>query len=374
MSKHLSVDQLVDALTLRDLSNPSQGAHAMQLLLDEVQHAIETLYDCELQRLSGHPLVRIEDNYDALGYPKDGPARESRYSRYLSKRWMLRTQTSCLVPEWLSSWRDKTPRKLGLLCSGRVYRRDSIDWLHVGEPHQVDLWVLLPVSGVADMSKMLRDAIDTVMTAVLPDHPLRLEASSHPYTKDGLQLEALSECNQLVEVGECGRIDPALLARHGWDPDKITGVAMGLGLDRILMLRKHLPDIRLLYNTDPRVVAQMRDLERWRPVSYQPVVVRDLSIATEAEMDGEVIGDRVRESIPDKLDWLEAVEIISETAGEDLPAVAVDRLGLRPGQKNVLLRLTMRHPTRSIGRDEANALRNRVYQVLHQGTVTALAQ
>ncbi len=68
-----------------------------------------------------------------------------------------------------------------------------------------------------------------------------------------------------------------------------------------------------------------------------------------------------------------AVEIISETAGEDLPEVAVDRLGLRPGQKNVLLRLTMRHPTRSIGRDEANALRNRVYQVLHQGTVTVLA-
>lgn len=374
MSRHLTVDQLVDALTLRDLSNPNQGAHAMQLLLDEIQHAIETLYDCELQRLSGHPLVRIEDNYDALGYPEDGPARESRYSRYLSKRWMLRTQTSCLVPEWLSSWRDKTPRKLGLLCSGRVYRRDSIDRLHVGEPHQVDLWVLLPVSEVADLSKMLRDAIDTVMTAVLPDHPLRLEASSHPYTRDGLQLEALSERNQLVEVGECGRIDPGLLVRHGWDPEQVTGVAMGLGLDRILMLRKHLPDIRLLYNSDPRVVAQMQDLERWRPVSYQPVVVRDLSIAAEADMDSEVIGDRVREAIPEKLDWLEAVEIISETAGEDLPELAVDRLGLRPGQKNVLLRLTMRHPTRSIARDEANALRNRVYQVLHQGTVTVLAQ
>lgn len=149
---------------------------------------------------------------------------------------------------------------------------------------------------------------------------------------------------------------------------------MGLGLDRILMLRKHLPDIRLLYNSDPRIVAQMQDLERWRPVSYQPVVVRDLSIAAESDMDGEVIGDRVREAIPEKLDWLEAVEIISETAGEDLPEVAVDRLGLRPGQKNVLLRLTMRHPTWSIGRDESNALRNRVYQVLHQGTVTVLAQ
>ena len=374
MSKHLTADQLVDALTLRDLSNPNQGAHAMQLLLDDIQHAIESLYDCELQRLSGHPLVRVQDNYDALGYPEDGPARESRYSRYLSNRWMLRTQTSCLVPEWLSSWRDKTPRKLGLLCSGRVYRRDSIDRLHVGEPHQVDVWVLLPVSDVTHPKTMLREAIDAVMTTVLPDHPLHLEASPHPYTRDGLQLEALSERNQLVEVGECGRIDPALLARHGWDPEKVTGVAMGLGLERLLMLRKHLPDIRLLHNSDHRIVAQMQDLERWRPVSYQPAVVRDLSIAAESDMDSEVLGDRVREAIPEKLDWLEAIEIVSETAGDDLPVVAVDRLGLKPGQKNVLLRLTMRHPTRSIGRDEANALRNRVYQVLHQGSVTVLAQ
>ena len=374
MSKHLTADQLVDALTLRDLSNPNQGAHAMQLLLDDIQHAIESLYDCELQRLSGHPLVRVQDNYDALGYPEDGPARESRYSRYLSKRWMLRTQTSCLVPEWLSSWRDKKPRKLGLLCSGRVYRRDSIDRLHVGEPHQVDVWVLLPVSDVTHPKTMLREAIDAVMTAVLPDHPLHLEASPHPYTRDGLQLEALSERNQLVEVGECGRIDPALLGRHGWDPEKVTGVAMGLGLERLLMLRKHLPDIRLLHNSDHRIVAQMQDLERWRPVSYQPAVVRDLSIAAESDMDSEVLGDRVREAIPEKLDWLEAIEIVSETAGDDLPVVAVDRLGLKPGQKNVLLRLTMRHPTRSIGRDEANALRNRVYQVLHQGSVTVLAQ
>lgn len=98
---------------------------------------------------------------------------------------------------------------------------------------------------------------------------------------------------------------PMVSVAHGWDPDKVTGVAMGLGLDRILMLRKHLPDIHLLYNSDPRIVAQMQDLERWRPVSYQPEVVRDLSLATEADMDGEMIGGRVREAIPDKLDWLE---------------------------------------------------------------------
>ena len=72
---------------------------------------------------------------------------------------------------------------------------------------------------------------------------------------------------------------PDLLRENGLDPARVTGLAMGLGLDRLLMLRKGMNDIRLLRSDDPRVVEQMLDLSPYRPVSDQPAIRRDLSIA-----------------------------------------------------------------------------------------------
>jgi len=177
-----------------------------------------------------------------------------------------------------------------------------------------------------------------------------------------------------VEIGEAGVIDPDLLARCGWNPTEVTGIAMGLGLDRLLMLRKGLPDIRLLRNGDPRVMQQMLTLDPWKPVSWQPPIERDLSIATDESMDAETLGDQIRQALPEQVDWLEAVRVLSETPAVQLPEQAIDRLGLKTGQKNMLVRLTFRHPTRSVTQAEANALRNRVYQAIHQGEVMAWAE
>lgn len=367
MNTFLTAHQLVDALSLRDMSDADQGPHAIQLLLDSIQAYLLDVYQAPLQRLNASPLVSVSANYDALGYPSDGPARERRYSRYLSAQWMLRTQTSALVPPWLRSWPDKTPRRLLLLTHGLVYRRDSIDRLHCAEPHQTDIWVLLPCSEIDEESPWVRHAIMDLCRAILPQHALSLSDSPHPYTREGLQLDALSDRGDLVEIGEGGRIDPNLLARTGWDPTQVTGIAMGLGLDRLLMLRKGLPDIRLLRNADPRVSEQMLTLEPWRPVSWQPAIERDLSIATEIDMDADLLGDQIRRALPDQFGWLEAVSVLSETTAEALPQPAIARLGLQAGQKNMLVRLTIRHPTRSITQAEANALRNRVYQAVHRG-------
>jgi len=144
---------------------------------------------------------------------------------------------------------------------------------------------------------------------------------------------------------------------------------MGLGLDRILMLRKGITDIRLLRSEDERVAAQMRDLNAYRPVSTQPAVCRDLSIAVDGETTIEELGDRVREAMGDAATSLESLDVLSETPGADLSAAAVARIGIRPDQKNVLLRLTIRHPTRTLTADEANELRDAVYAAVHQGDV-----
>jgi phenylalanyl-tRNA synthetase alpha chain len=148
---------------------------------------------------------------------------------------------------------------------------------------------------------------------------------------------------------------------------------MGLGLDRILMLRKGIDDIRLLRSTDPRVASQMLDLDPYRAVSTMPPTRRDLSIAIASETTAEELGDRVRAALGARADAVEEIAIVSETSHDDLPAAARARLGMREGQKNVLLRVVLRDLSRTLTHAEANDLRNAIYAELHEGEVKTWA-
>jgi phenylalanyl-tRNA synthetase alpha chain len=130
------------------------------------------------------------------------------------------------------------------------------------------------------------------------------------------------------------------------------------------MLRKGIADIRLLRAVDPRVASQMRDLSLYRAVSNFPAIVRDVSLAVDADDDAEILGDRVRDVLGADADSVEAVELVSETPGSELPPIAIERLGLQPGQKNVLVRIVLRHAERTLTRAEANELRDRVLGAL----------
>ena len=111
----------------------------------------------------------------------------------------------------------------------------------------------------------------------------------------------------------------------------------------------------------------MLDLSPYRPVSSHPAIVRDLSIAAPAGAQAEDLGDRVRDALGDDAGAIEAVEVLSETGAEELPGAAAARIGIRPGQKNMLVRVVLRHLHRTLTNDEANRLRDRVYAALHQG-------
>ncbi len=99
----------------------------------------------------------------------------------------------------------------------------------------------------------------------------------HPYTPDGKEIEIRTPSGWL-EIGECGLAHPGILASCGL-PVQTSGLAMGLGLDRLLLVRKGIEDIRLLRATDERIATQKLDLAPYRPVSRMPAVVRDISIA-----------------------------------------------------------------------------------------------
>jgi phenylalanyl-tRNA synthetase alpha chain len=361
----LSADELRRALSVRDLTDPAAGPHAMQRLVSSALESLRAAWGCEVRVHRQSPVVSIADNYDRLHYPPGGAARDARYSRYVCDTALLRSQTSAMIPGLLRRLAEAPPRDALLACPGLVYRRDCIDRLHTGEPHQMDLWRIR--QGTPLTTADLQDMIGTVVHALLPGREARLTAAVHPYTTDGLQIDVL-EHGEWVEIGECGLALPALLAESGLDPAGTTGLAMGLGLDRILMLRKGLDDIRLLRSADPRIATQLLDLEPYRPVSSMPEVRRDVSLVLPEEQTPEELGDAVREALGARAELVESVQVLSETPCSALPPSAVKRLGISPGQKNVLLRVVLRALDRTLTHDECNVLRDDIYAALHRGT------
>lgn len=357
---------LARALALRDLTDPSEGAHVLSILVDRIAGALGA------RVVRGPRIVSIADNYDGLGFSPESVTRDARYTRYVDRDHVLRTHTSALVPACLRelaadpSWTDTT-----IALPGVVYRRDCIDRLHSGEPHQIDLWQIRrggPPLARPDLEAM----IACVVGAILPEKPSRTLAAVHPYTLDGRQID-IEHAGASIEIGECGLAHPEVLRRAGLD-ETCSGLAMGLGLDRLAMLVKRIPDIRLLRAEDPRIASQMADLEPYREVSSMPPVRRDLSIAVAESMTAEELGDRVRASLAERAESVEEVAVIAETFGDALPPIARKRLGLSAGQKNVLLRVVLRDLTRTLTHAEANALRNAIYAAVHEGSVYAWAE
>lgn len=356
---------VIDTALPRDLTDPDQGPHALQLLIDDLTQALGSAWRIEARVIREDPVVSIGDNGERLGYPPDAVTGDARYTRYLDDEHVLRSSTTAMIPSTLRKLATTPPERLLLAPAGACYRRDSVDWQHTDAPHQMDLWRLdserrLDVQDLVEM-------IELVTAAVLPGMRWRTVPATHPYTTHGRQIDVRSE-RGWVEVGECGLASPTLLSESGLD--RHTGLAMGLGLDRILMLRKGIPDIRLLRSADPRIARQMLDLSEYHPVSHQPLIRRDLSIAVDATiaLNDELLGDQVRDALGPDADVAETVRVLAETDYHDLPEKARMRLGIRPYQRNVLIRLELRSLERTLTDAEANQLRNRVYSRLHEGT------
>ena len=253
---HLLDRQLLDTaalnrlLSIADLTDPANGPHAIQELLGRIVDRLAEVWGCEVRWIRRSPIVSIEDNYDRLGIPPESVSRDIRYTRYLSHDVVLRTHSTAHIPQGLRELASDPVDDVLLVSPGIVYRRDSIDRIHTGTPHQVDLWRVRRGKPLAetDLDTMARLVIEQAAPGRLNRHLI----AEHPYTTHGRQVD-VSDGDAWVEILECGLAHPAVL--HRSDLDGWTGLAMGLGLDRLVMLRKGIPDIRLLRSDDTRVLS-----------------------------------------------------------------------------------------------------------------------
>lgn len=355
-----------EALELNDLTELKHPAHAIGLLLDEVLEGLKARGWPDAQVLRGPRIVSAQENYGLLGYDPAEVTLGSEHTRWVDEHSLLRSQTTSQIPKALqqAAQNRKAGELILLAAPGITFRRDSRDRWHCAEPHQMDIWVLGDPQ-LSTREHLLRLVAD-ILECSVPGMSWIYQSSPHHYTEGGIEVNLLLD-KQPIEVLECGCIARSLLQRLGIDPAKHGGLALGMGLDRLTMLRKGIPDIRLLRDPNERVQAQLHDLLPWKAVSRLPSISRDISLAVTPGLSEEVLTEKMLLAAGGNAAWIEEMHIKGRWAMADLPEQAIERLGLLSGQENVLLRVVLRDCSRSITTLEANALYERIQSALHEG-------
>jgi phenylalanyl-tRNA synthetase alpha chain len=359
---YLTSQQLQDLLNKKDLTEDSN--HCVSIIVNKIREKLEKKYSLTPSIEKGTKIVSAHDNYYALGYDKNEVTLGTRYTKYINEHDMLRTQMSSVIPSLLRNY-QKDEDKLWM-CPGIVYRRDVRDKTHVGEPHQMDVWYLTSQSQTRQDLIIL---VETIISVIEDVHKRKIQwrynETSHNYTDDGIEVEIYYQ-NRWLEILECGLISKKLLANHHLS--EYNGLALGMGLERLAMIIKNIDDIRILNSNNPLIQKQLTHLNKYKAISNQPAIKRDLSIAIDKEINEEELTELILDSISEGTQSIiESIQVVAQTSYEDLPKVARERLGMNSSQKNILLKIVLRDIERTLTSEEANGIYMQIYQKIHQG-------
>ncbi len=216
-------------------------------LITTTEQIIDLFLGLGYQVSEGPEIENDYYNFEALNIPPDHPARDMQDTFYLGGEYLLRTHTSPVQIRCLES--KKPPVRI--VSPGRVYRRDAVDATHSPVFHQIEV---LAIDERLDFSH-LRGTVMAFLKAFFGDLPIRFRASYFPFTEPSAEVDVQWR-GKWLEVMGCGMVDPAVLEELGIDPEKYTGFAAGLGVERFCMVRHGLDDIRKLYTSDLRFLEQ----------------------------------------------------------------------------------------------------------------------
>lgn len=199
-------------------------------------------------RVSEGPEIETDYyNFTALNIPEHHPARDMQDTFYLGDGRLLRTHTSPVQIRHM----ENNPPPVRIVAPGRVYRRDAVDATHSPVFHQVEL---LALDEGLDFSH-LRGTVTTFLQQFFGDLPVRFRASYFPFTEPSAEVDVQWR-GRWLEVMGCGMVDPAVIRGMGLDPERWSGFAAGLGVERFCMVRHGIDDIRRLFTGDLRFLEQ----------------------------------------------------------------------------------------------------------------------
>ncbi len=198
-------------------------------------------------------------NFEALNMPEDHPARDMQDTFYISHDVVLRTHTSSVQVRVM----EKNDPPLRVIAPGKVYRCDS-DVSHIPMFHQIEGFMVDKHIRMSDLKGILELIIHRVFGS---DTKVRLRPSFFPFTEPSAEIDIScvmcggKGCNVCsgtgwIEILGAGMINPKVYEKAGYDPDKYTGFAFGMGIERVAMLKYSIDDVRLFPENDKRFLEQ----------------------------------------------------------------------------------------------------------------------
>jgi len=198
--------------------------------------------------VDGPEVETDEFNFERLNMGRDHPARDAQDSFYITDDLLLRTHTTVVDAHVMVG---RTP-PMRILTTGRCYRRDAPDWKRMPVFHQVDGFMVGEAITMADLKGVL-----TAFALQLfgPQTRTKFVPGYFPFTEPSAEV-LVDFHGQWMELGGCGMFHPRVLELAGIDPGRYTAFAFGLGVDRQVMVRYGIPDIRLFWDNDLRLLRQ----------------------------------------------------------------------------------------------------------------------
>jgi phenylalanyl-tRNA synthetase alpha chain len=330
----------------------------------------------DLSRTSGSPLKEIVDRaskvkslkgfdvieipeivsthilFDLFNMPEGHPARSKSDTYYVDEEHVLRTHDTVFWYYYLNDpeikKRIENKETLGVICHGKVYRKDEIDRKHMNVFHQFGGLYIGPDDKVKITPDDLKNALSEIAKSIFGDNvEFRFYDHHFPYTDPSFEMEAKIN-GQWMEMLGSGMARKSVLENfgltgyHGW--------AYGFGLERLAIASMDLPDIRLLWSEDPRVTKQLKLGQKFVEVSKFPPITRDISFIVNKDFSPNDYFDLIRD-IGGNL--IEQVELLDSY--ENAEKFGADK-------KSFTYRIVYRSNERTLTTAEIDPIQDKIYR------------
>jgi phenylalanyl-tRNA synthetase alpha chain len=309
----------------------------------------------KVKALEGFDVIEIPEIvptsilFDLFNMPPGHPARSKSDTYYVDEENVLRTHDTVFWYYYLNlpeiKERIANKETLGVICYGKVYRKDEIDKSHMNVFHQFGGLLIGPDDKVTITPDDLKSALAEVATSIFGSVNYRFYDHNFPYTDPSFEMEA-EIGGQWIEMLGSGMARKSVLSNFGLEG--YHGWAFGFGLERLAMASMSLPDIRLLWSDDERVKKQLKLGSTYKEVSKYPPAIRDISFVVDTSFIPNDYFDRIRDIGGDTIEQVELLDKYenAQKFGE--------------GKVSYTFRIIYRDLTKTLTSEEANAIHAKV--------------
>lgn len=240
------------------------GMHPITKIIEEIEDLFVSMgYDV----VEGPEIEEDLYNFEKLNLPKGHPARDAQDSFYITEEMLLRTQTSPVQARTMDDNKEKT--EIRVICPGKVYRRDDDDATHSHQFTQIEGLLVGENISLSHLKGTLEEVAKKLFGE---DREVRFRPSFFPFTEPSLEVDvscfkcggkgcSICKGTGWIEILGSGMVHPNVLKNCGYDPEKYTGFAFGIGPERVAMLKYGIQDIRHFYTNDLRFLEDFNRIE-----------------------------------------------------------------------------------------------------------------